>query len=293
MPNIYERALSRPFSITTDSGSISREFVVTGTQLQDEVVELTLTVATLTFAGLVRSAIKADPQGGGIWFVTVEYANIDPQQAVGQDPQAPEGPGGDVAGGMAPLSPAISWTTASGEKVHITQSKGTISKTDTAGITTPGNAGNDFTLDNKRAIGLTRDGIQGVDIDASVFEWSIDVPRAFCTHAYAITVKNLKGKTNNAPFYGFATGEVRYLGATANYSQEKRWNINHKFAVAENEVNIIIGNGITVPAKGGWEYLWVAYEPKQVGNLLLSLPVAAYVERVFDPGNFRLLEIGA
>ena len=58
-------------------------------------------------------------------------------------------------------------------------------------------------------------------------------------------------------------------------------------------MNIVIGD-ITVPAKGGWEYLWVLYEDQEdaTAKRIVKRPIAAYVEQVRESGNFSLLGIG-
>jgi len=47
-------------------------------------------------------------------------------------------------------------------------------------------------------------------------------------------------------------------------------------------------------SKKGWEYLWVRYaDAEDTGsNTLVKQPVAAYVEKVYEDGNFAALGIG-
>jgi hypothetical protein len=49
-----------------------------------------------------------------------------------------------------------------------------------------------------------------------------------------------------------------------------------------------------VASKKGWEYLWVRYadEEDAGSSTLVKKPVAAYVERVYEEGNFAALGIG-
>ena len=46
-------------------------------------------------------------------------------------------------------------------------------------------------------------------------------------------------------------------------------------------------------SKKGWEYLWVRYSPTVVNKMMGQKPVAVYVEKVYDEGNFADLGIGA
>lgn len=52
--------------------------------------------------------------------------------------------------------------------------------------------------------------------------------------------------------------------------------------------------GLLVPSKGGWQYLWTAYQDdlSTDANLIVQRPVAAYVEQVYRTADFSLLEIG-
>lgn len=287
MPNIYERHITRPWVVDAKTASIAREFVVTGTSDETEVYELALAATTVIFDGLVRKTIKADPQGGSIWFVNVDYGTIDPQQAVdSQPPEEPVAPGANDL-----LGPAFSFDTT-GATVHITQSKGTRSKTD-AGGTTLGAVGNNYTLDNERAIGITKDKIEGCDIHAPQFAWQLEVQRANCTGQYLLALFALTGKVNySAPFYGFPIGSVLYLGASGRFTQKDRWSITHKFACSPSQTDLRVSSTIVVPLKRGWDYMWVGYEPATLNNQIVNKPVAAYVEYVYDDGDFSTLEIG-
>ena len=50
-----------------------------------------------------------------------------------------------------------------------------------------------------------------------------------------------------------------------------------------------------MPSKEGWQYLWVRYRDKddQAAKELIKDPIAAYVEQVYQYGDFSGLGIGA
>ena len=58
--------------------------------------------------------------------------------------------------------------------------------------------------------------------------------------------------------------------------------------------NLTIGD-ITGVDKKGWEYLWVRYTDSvnDTAKALVKKPIAAYVERVYEYGDFGLLGISA
>ena len=51
---------------------------------------------------------------------------------------------------------------------------------------------------------------------------------------------------------------------------------------------------ITGISKKGWEYLWVLYEEAEdaTAKALVKVPVAVYIERVYEEGDFAGLVIG-
>jgi hypothetical protein len=279
MPTIYERHQSRPFTIDARTASLTRTWFVQGTNDETEVQELVLTASSVVFDFLVRKSVRCEPIGGGNWFCDVEYANIDPQQAVGAEtvtePTAPSV--------TAPLGPAFSFDTTGGT-THITQSRSTRSKTRAGGGAAP---------DNKLAIGITKDRVEGCDVVTPKFEWQLECQRADCTGQYLIDLFSVTGTVNyDATFYGFPAGTVLYLGASGRYTFNDRWTITHRFACNPNEVNLDVGNGITVPEKKGWDYLWIGYKDEVSNNKLIQVPDTAYVEVVYRTGNFDLLGIG-
>lgn len=169
---------------------------------------------------------------------------------------------------------------------HITQSRSTISATAPAGETAP---------DFDGAIGVTHDSVEGVDIDSPTYTFTErrTVSAATVTNAYKYQIFDLVGKINDALFFGLAAGECLFLGASGQENADGDYDIDFRFAGSKNAVNIVIGD-ITVPAKGGWEYLWVLYEDQEdaTAKRIVKRPIAAYVEQVRESGNFSLLGIG-
>ena len=74
---------------------------------------------------------------------------------------------------------------------------------------------------------------------------------------------------------------------------QEDWEITYRFAASPNVSGLVVGS-ITGINKKGWEYLWVRYAEveDEDAQVLVNRPVAAYVERVYDTGNFAALGIG-
>ena len=187
-------------------------------------------------------------------------------------------------GGTTPDS-RFTFDTGGGTQ-HITQSISTVNRYAPPGKTAPDFGG---------AIGVTHDNVEGVDITVPVYAFSEThyLADAVVTPAYRGTLFNLTGKVNSASFKGLAAGECLFLGASGSKRGADDWEISFKFAGSPNRTNINVG-GITVSSKKGWEYMWVRYaDSEDAGaNAIVKKPVAVYVEKVYEEGNFAGLGIG-
>lgn len=228
-----------------------------------------------TYDDLVRGDIRIDPlkvdtvYNTGTWDVEVDY--------VREDEDEPET--GDSS---------YSFDTAGGTQ-HLTVSRETIERYSKWG---PGAA-----YDFKKAINVTggdQPSVAGVDIGMGAYQWEEThyLPDSMVTQAYKVGLARLTFKTNDAPFRGFEIGEVLFRGARGGKRGADDWEIAFRFAESENAQNIVIGD-ITVTAVKGWEYLWVYYEMTEHGDpkKLLPTPVCAYVEKLYEAGDFAKLKI--
>lgn len=169
---------------------------------------------------------------------------------------------------------------------HITQSLETLGAYAPSGQTAP---------DFQGAISVSRNGVEGVD--TYVPSYSFTERRTMAaddvTNAYRYQIFSLVGTTNSATFFGLSAGECLFLGAVGNKNADGDWDIDFRFAGSKNATNLVIGD-ITVASKPGWARLWVLYDDVDdaTTHRLIKKPIAAYVERVYDPGNFSLLGIG-
>ena len=173
----------------------------------------------------------------------------------------------------------------SGSQTKRTHSLGTVGGWAANGMT-PRNYGG--------LIGVTDDGVEGVDIDTAVstFSETVYLYPWFLTSSYIAFLARAYGCINNSSFRGFDVGEVRFLGASGSYrAGDKFAEMVFKFAVSPNAQGIRIGS-MTIPFKYGWDYLWVRWADMKVGNVTVKIPIEAYVERVYQPLNFYSLGIG-
>lgn len=189
-----------------------------------------------------------------------------------------------------PIESAIRWGfDTSGGNVRMFTSKATAAFART-GRTAP---------DYKGAIGVKQSGKdaepEGVEVVTPALKLTATYkhPKDTIDFAYIKGLAALTGKTNTAPFYTFAAGELLFLGGTGDVVPGIPTEIRYEFLASSNAAGLAIGD-ITVTTKNGHDYLWVVFEPEQDGaaKKLVQRPLAAYVERVYDFGDFSTMNIG-
>ena len=257
-----------------DRKSIDLIYSITGTDSDATARTEMLSTAPGFHDGLKRldESAHVEPVGNSLWQGTVRYEKQEPTPStVGES--------------------SFTFDTGGGTQ-HITQSLSTVASYAPAGQTAP---------NFKGAIGVTHDSVEGVDITVPVYSFSEThyLPAATVNNAYKGVIFSLTGKVNSGNFtvtldngvtLSFNAGECLFLGASGSKRGDEDWEITFRFAGSPNKTNLTIGD-ITVPAKAGWEYLWVRYSDQEDGDAkaLVKRPIAAYVEKVYDAGNLSLL----
>ncbi len=223
-----------------------------------------------SYDGLGNRKIRVEPidVASGLWEVTSTYRASDPS------PPPPEA-------GESSFSFEVGTTTS-----HITQSRATVGGYAPGGVATmPDFAG---------AIGVTPEGVDGCDIlvPEARFSETHYLSDAVVTAAYRRQLRTLTGKVNDAPFRDHAAGEVLFLGARGGKrASDGVWEVTFSFATSDNATGLEVG-AIGGIAKGGWQYLWVLYEPAVDANRIVLQPAFAYVEEVYASASFAGLGIG-
>jgi len=253
---------------TTSGKSVELTYVIRGTDDDVEAMSALKATAPLTYGDLIRGHCRIEYLGPQMWSGTAPY---EPPGTANKEP-------------LEVGESSYQFDTGGGTQ-HITQSLATIHRYPS------GSQPPDF----KGAIGVTADGVEGVDITVPVYSFSETHCKAsgFVTNTYKGKLFNLTGKTNNAPFKGFAAGEVLFLGASGAKRGDGDWEITYHFAASPNKTGITIGD-ITNIEKKGWEYLWVLYwdEEDTDAKVLVKRPKFVYVEKVYEEGDFADLGIG-
>lgn len=140
------------------------------------------------------------------------------------------------------------------------------------------------------AIGVSDSGVAGVDITVPAFEFSVRKKFEFVSTEYLLAMVAMTGRTNSQPWSIFAPGEALFLGGEGGEDEQNWVDVTYHFAARPNEANLRIGV-IQGVSKRGWDYLWVKHSEEVVGDRVLQVPEAAYVEQVYPEANFNALGI--
>ena len=235
-------------------------YVVQGTDDDVQVRSLVAATAPTSYNGLKRDNYSIETLGAGIWECKVHYVELssDSQYTF------------DTGGGTQ----------------HVTQSLANLQSRAAPGFLAPNFFG---------AIGVNGDRVDGTDVTVPVFNFTEThyIDDTLIDGAYKLALFNLTGKVNDAGFKGLAKGEVLFLGASGSKRGFDDWELTFRFAASPNATNLSIGD-ITGINKEGWNYLWVRFidDEDATAKTLIKRPMAAYVERVYDYGDFSSLGIG-
>jgi len=288
--DVYELYNSRKVDMGWDQQSADLIFYGRGELDDDDARAGFLAEVPATFFGLFLKTMNVECIGGINWICNAKYESTVIEVGDGQASSPPPSPPPPAPSQDTPLGPEYT-VDLSAVTEKITQSKETRHRVQRfqsfpGGIPAP---------DNQRAIGITADGeVEGCERVSPRLEWTTTRAWGYTTLGYWKVLYSLVGKTNDDTFYGWARGEVLFLGASSQTkSQDGITTRTYKFAVQPNETDIVICDSLEVPDKRGWDYLWVAYESTADVGKLTQQPFAAYVERIYGEADFELIRIGS
>jgi len=263
MPAVIEELFSGRTETLAEKSVAELPYVVRGATDEADVRAVAAAGTPASYEGLPRKSIEITERiNQDTWKVTVRY----------ETPELSDAP-----------EPVFSFDTGGGTQ-HITQSLATIAR---YGANAP---------DFKGAIGVTSDAVEGVDITLPVYSFSEThyLADSVVTNPYKGILFMLTGRVNLGAFRGFQPGECLFLGASGSKRGNELWEISFRFASSPNRIGITVG-GIAGISKKGWEYMWVRYADQEDAGAkaIVKKPVAVYVEKVYEDGDFSLLGIGA
>lgn len=148
--------------------------------------------------------------------------------------------------------------------------------------------------------------VNGVDVVIPVYQFqeTYYFANQLVDGAYKRLLFYMTGKINEYEFKGFEPGELLFLGAVGRGRAGDVTEITYSFAAEPNiyagqtEGGITIPainiDGIEVPYKRGWDYLWVRTVRKfdALAKTTTIQPKAVYKELIYLTADFSLLNIG-
>lgn len=185
----------------------------------------------------------------------------------------------------------------SGGTQHITNSKEVVSAI--ASLTFAGGTATANITDTGTLIGVSADGVQGMDIDVPAFnfEFRIHKTAAEMAAGYLDVLANLAENPVNDAQCSFTIdgtvkyfnkGDVRCIGIEgAKVTKQGDWEITLKFSAIKTRTYFDVG-GITVPSKEGWQYMDVRYAPCVIPGMKVmgQKPVAVYIHKVYEYSDY-------
>lgn len=174
-----------------------------------------------------------------------------------------------------------------------------LSYTDQATLPSAGAPPSTFTPqqvpDFERAIGVSGDSVEGCDKIIPFFKFRLDYypATALMTPAYILALYNLQARPVNEQEVDlggilFSPGTLLYLGPTGQPRGFDDWELGLSFIASPNVTGINVGE-IQGIAKGGHDYLWFRFMDAVRSQVGIKVPQFAYVERIYDKGNFSTL----
>lgn len=192
-----------------------------------------------------------------------------------------------------------------GGTAHITSPKEHIARYGLEVLREPGPTSGLLVPKHKGAIGVDKDEVKGVDIvvPALKFRVTFKHPAGFVSIPFMKLMSDITGSANLTTFFGFAPGEILFLGVIGSSSSDSESSCTYSFSGSANQPefyvgDVLVNSGIAPPGPGydppydtqpytyvgkrGHDVLWVKYKD----NTNVDTPVKeaewVYVDRVYD-----------
>ena len=252
------------------SGDMDLTYVVRGSDTLSDVEAIVALTAPATWDFKTQGlSYDVEHVGPSIWIVRV-----------------PNGPVGSYS--INVYAPAEYTFDISSGTQHTDVSKATIAKYAATG-TAP---------DHKRLIEVNikqgKMDVKGCDYMVPKYDFgqTKSYSNTFLTTAKRLQWADIVATTNAASFLGMPIGSVIYHGAQGRRQGTDLWTVTHSFSYSPNRTNVVVGD-ITVASVPGWAYLWVQHEEvEDLANAAIAVkPKYAYVERMYDSGDFTILAL--
>jgi len=117
------------------------------------------------------------------------------------------------------------------------------------------------------------------------------VPAVAITPQYKRDVLKLVGTTNDATFKGMNKGEALALGVTGSQRNNEDHTLTFEFAFRENKTGESVGS-LNIGDVEGWQHVDAIPLTTVINNNVTTKVVHAYVNTIYDMGDFSQFGIG-
>lgn len=285
---IDERPESPEVDERTNGVSITVKYVFNGTNNYSELRTFVLenTPVTLTFNQrlLGRSGWKPHILPGEWGYVEVIYdsatseqAAIQPEGLPGQPPTPPTFPTPTDADTLG-----ANWSLSTrGGTTHITTSKEVVNSVMAGGGAPP---------DYGNLIGVSAQGVRGVDVPGMVISAAITIPTDLNLPIIRNLVRIDEPRTNSQPWLGMAAGEWLYVGCDAQGSDNGAGSLTIHLEGGQNleagDDRLVLTSAITLPEKKAHDLVDVYYGTVEIGGFMVQEAKFAVIHRLFDSMSF-------
>jgi hypothetical protein len=141
-----------------------------------------------------------------------------------------------------------------------------------------------------RLVGISDDGVKGVDVPALACQVSIELPVALYLPLVRTLSRIDEPQTNSGPWLGWDAGELLYTGCEARGDEGGKGTLTLHIDGGTNlyagDARLTIDDSLTLPGKMAHDYVDVIVSEGIVSGVRTSIPQFAVVHRMFDSMSF-------
>jgi hypothetical protein len=141
---------------------------------------------------------------------------------------------------------------------------------------------------------VDKDKVNGCDIIGRKLLVTTTRKMTALSHHYVKIVRDLTGTVNKDPMWSHKPEELLFLGASGQFrSPTEGWAVTYQFLCGKTLTGdqAKITPEIALTEIRGHDYVWFIYGEETDQDRLVQRPLAAYVERVYDLGDFLRMNL--
>ena len=140
------------------------------------------------------------------------------------------------------------------------------------------------------AINVTKEGVEGVEIQIPGLEFSITktLAKGTLNLDYVRMLSLNSGKTNSSEWNGFEKNSLLFRYADGGQKSGAETTVNYHFTLSPNVTGLTFGD-ITDVEKKGHDYLWIDYASQESGGFVIKKPRTVHVNQVYKEFDFNEL----